>query len=132
MADPKQAAHATEAGRCDRIAIGSPPDPWVLQPVPSPARKKAVVDGGSCGAGLAERVEQHEVVDDAVVAHGRHRDARGAKLGGVGFSLIAKRVSLIDAQIGGRQPGELLDAGRPLASVTNPGRYPGLLPAIRR
>src|SRR5215470_6190185 len=32
-----------------------------------------LVDGGSRGAGLAERVEQHEVVDDAVVTHGCHR-----------------------------------------------------------
>jgi lactate/malate dehydrogenase, NAD binding domain len=49
----RQAAQATEAGRCDRSAIWSPPilvgrvlagrcRPRVLQPVPSPARKKAV------------------------------------------------------------------------------------------
>jgi hypothetical protein len=49
----RQAAQATEVGRCNRSAIWSPPilvgrilagkcRPRVPQPVPSPARKKAV------------------------------------------------------------------------------------------
>src|SRR5215475_10058153 len=41
---------------------------------PGAQKGDRLVDGGSCGAGFAERIEQHEVVDDAVVAHRCHRD----------------------------------------------------------
>ena len=39
--------------------------------------------------GSAQRVQQHEVMDGAVVAHGRHRDTGGAQLGRVGLALVA-------------------------------------------
>jgi predicted ATPase len=55
-------------------------------------------DGCARGVGLAHRIEQHEVVDDAVVAHGRHRDAGHSQLGGVGLALVAQHVGLADQQ----------------------------------
>jgi hypothetical protein len=56
-----------------------------------------LVYGGSRGAGFAERIEQHEVVDDAVVADSCDGDAGGAELGRVRFAPVAQRVSLVDA-----------------------------------
>jgi hypothetical protein len=42
---------------------------------PGAQESGGLVDGGSRGAGLAERIEEHEVVDGAVVAHGCNGDA---------------------------------------------------------
>ncbi len=87
--------------------------PWSGQLVPSPARRHVVAWSMAAlrGASLAQRVEQHEVVDSPVIAHGGYRHARSAQLGGICLSLVPQDVGLVDAQICRRQPGDLLDAG---------------------
>ena len=57
------------------------------------------------------RVEQHEVVDDAVVAHCRDRDAGPSQLRGVGLAFVAQGVGLVDEEQRGRQALELLGRG---------------------
>jgi hypothetical protein len=46
-------------------------------------------DRGARGVGVAERVEHHEVVGDAVVADGRHGDPGRPQAGRVGLALVA-------------------------------------------
>jgi hypothetical protein len=73
------------------------------------------------GIGLGDRglgriragqgVEHHEVVDDALVAHGGDVVAGGPELGGVGLALVPQDVGLVgdDQSLG--QPLELVEAG---------------------
>ena len=77
---------------------------------PGAQARRGLIDGGSGGAGLAQRVEQHEVVDVAVIAHGGYRHARSAQLGGICLSFVPQDVGLVNAQQCRRQPGDLLDA----------------------
>ena len=86
-------------------------------------------DRGARRPGLAECIEQHEVVAGPVVANGRDRDARQAELGRVRLTLVAEHVGLIDEQQGGWQSLQLLDCGlvgrrgdlRPLRWVSDVG-----------
>ena len=69
-------------------------------------------DGGTGRVRVAEGVEHHEVVRDAVVADRGDGDARGAEVRRVRLALIAQHVGLVDDHERRRQPFELL-VGRP-------------------
>ena len=68
-------------------------------------------DRGARRVRVAERVEHHEVVRDAVVADGCDRVPGRAQSRGVGLALIAQHVGLADHHEGRREAGELLVAG---------------------
>src|SRR5215211_4569759 len=68
-------------------------------------------DGAPGGVGVGEGVEHDEVVDDGLEAAGGDSDASLAELVGIGLALVADHVSLGGDDQGGRQPGELLEAG---------------------
>src|SRR4051794_26779728 len=53
-------------------------------------------DSGRCGGGLADGVEHHEVVDDAVVADAGGAHAGLGELASIGLALVAKDVVLVD------------------------------------
>jgi hypothetical protein len=65
--------------------------------------------GGSCGA--AQRVEKHELVDGAVVAHTCRAHTRLGEPAGVGFPFVAQDVVLIDDYQSLGQTREVIDAG---------------------
>src|SRR5215475_11023581 len=58
--------------------------------------RRRLVDRASGRHGLAEWIEQHEIVDRAVIAHGRDGYAGGAHLGRVGLAFIAQHVGFVD------------------------------------
>src|SRR3954451_6317550 len=51
-------------------------------------------DGGPGGVGSAQRIEHHEVMDDALVARGRHVHARLTELACVRLTLVAQDIGL--------------------------------------
>jgi hypothetical protein len=67
-------------------------------------------DGSTGRVRVAERVEHHEVVRDAVVAHGRDRDTGLPQPRRAHLAFVAQYVGFVDGQERRRQAGELLVA----------------------
>src|SRR5215470_4089040 len=65
-------------------------------------------DGNPDGVNAAERIEHHEVVNDAVVADGRDGDAGRTQPRRIGFSLVAQHVGLVDDHQRRGETAELL------------------------
>ncbi|MDT5153868.1 MAG: hypothetical protein QOI01_5601 [Mycobacterium sp.] len=61
--------------------------------------------------GAAQGVEQHELVDGAVVAHTCRAHTRLGEPAGVGFPFVAQDVVLIDDHQGLGQAGQVVEAG---------------------
>src|SRR4051794_10113906 len=69
---------------------GGPPTRWSVEGGAEVADR--LPDGGLGGVGVAQGVEHHEVVDDALIAGGRDGYAGGAELVGIGLALVAQDV----------------------------------------
>ena len=72
---------------------------------------RRLIDGAAHGWRLGDRVQQHEVVDGAVVADRLDRHTSRRQLSGKRLALVAQDVVLIDDEQRLRQPLELLGAG---------------------
>src|SRR5262249_13165799 len=66
-----------------------------------------LLDGRLCGGHVADGVQQHEIMDRAVVADRIDIDAGLLELAGVGLTLVAQRVVLRSDDERGRQSLEL-------------------------
>ena len=99
-------ANATHFARRFRGAYGLSPREWQSLTMQSGAQEVAAKGGGGLrGVGVAQRVDHHEVVDDALEPDGGHRDPSLAELGGVGLALVAQHIGLAHDDQGRRQPG---------------------------
>src|SRR5215813_7701602 len=72
---------------------------------------RRLVHGATHCRGVGDRVEQHEVVDGAVVADRGDGNSRRGELASIGLALVAQHVVLIDEEKRLLQALQLLGAG---------------------